>query len=111
VDKCYRPEATCKRDSSAFNRTRTGTNSNNNCFALKERFRQVDFAITETVLYLDAYPECKKALEYYHRLIDEREQLKTAINNQCGPVTHFDNISTESWSWISSPWPWKYEAN
>lgn len=82
-----------------------------NCKALKKRFQQIEFAITETVLYLDAYPECSSALEYYHLLVSEREQLLAAINNQCGPMTHNGNMSKDSWLWINGPWPWKYEAN
>lgn len=82
-----------------------------NCKALKTRFQQIEFAITETVLYLDAYPDCVDALNYYHQLVDEREQLLSAINNQCGPMTHFGVVSDTNWQWVNEPWPWKYEAN
>lgn len=94
------------------NQERRDTSANlSNCRALKTRFQQVEFAIVETVLYLDAYPDCKDALNYYHQLVDEREQLLSAINNQCGPMTHFGVVSEESWQWVNGPWPWKYEAN
>jgi len=91
--------------------SRVSAGNANNCKTLKKRFQQVEFAITETVLYLDAYPECTVALEYYHKLLDERQQLLSAINSQCGPMTHNGNTSTESWLWINGPWPWKYDAN
>lgn len=92
----------------------SGRNTNStltNCRTLKKRLTEVEFAITETVLYLDAYPECTEALNFYHRLIEEREMLVLSINEQCGPMTHFGNTSTDSWQWIYGPWPWKYEAN
>ncbi len=110
MDKNNNCRSSCNRNS-IYNNRRDTMAENTNCHALKTRFQQVEFAITETVLYLDAYPECKKALDYYHQLIDEREQLLSAINNQCGPITHFGNVSIDAWHWTSSPWPWKYEAN
>jgi spore coat protein JB len=82
-----------------------------NCVALKTRFRQIEFALNDTILYLDSYPECRKALAYYHRLLDEREQLIKAINEQCGPMTNLGNLSTESWRWIDGPWPWMIDAD
>ena len=81
------------------------------CKVLKKRFVEIEFAITEVVLYLDAYPECGEALAYYHRLVEEREMLINSINTQCGPMTHFDNVSKDTWTWVLGPWPWKYEAN
>ena len=50
-------------------------NENRSCNATLKRLRAVDFALQETVLYLNAYPKSKQALRYYHRLIKEREQL------------------------------------
>ncbi len=110
MDKYSNSRNVCNRSASnSIERDTTSVNSN--CAVLKSRLRQVDFAITEVVLYLDAYPECNKALDYYHRLVDEREQLVSAINSQCGPMTHYGNVSKDSWHWIDSAWPWKYEAN
>lgn len=80
----------------------------------KERLallRAVDFAIQETVLYLDAYPNCKEALEYYHKLIEERRQIMEYYETNCGPLTFYGNVSTTSWDWISDPWPWEADAN
>ena len=31
--------------------------------------RKLDFCIQETVLYLDAYPDCRQALEYYRETL------------------------------------------
>ena len=48
-------------------------NGNRSCYAALKKLRAIDFALQETVLYLDAYPQNKQALRYYHRLIKERE--------------------------------------
>ena len=82
-----------------------------NCAGMQRKLQMLDFAIVETTLYLDAYPDCRKALEYYHTLIAEREALAQSIHAQCGPTTAWDNKSTTSWDWISGPWPWEFDAN
>lgn len=89
----------------------TNARASANCTALKTRFKQVEFALVDVILYLDAYPDCAKALAYYHRLLDEREQLLTAINEQCGPMTNLGNLSTDAWRWIEGPWPWMIDAD
>ncbi len=76
-----------------------------------KKLKTVDFAIIETALYLDAYPKCRKALEYYRQLIKERETLAEAINSKCGPMTIRDNNDCSEWSWVAGPWPWEPEAN
>ncbi|MBQ9080015.1 MAG: spore coat protein CotJB [Clostridia bacterium] len=86
-------------------------NCNTGCNALMRRIRALDFAIQETVLYLDAYPDCAEALEHYHKLVCERNTAVAEYEQQCGPVTIFGNTSTSKWQWINGPWPWHYDAN
>ena len=81
------------------------------CKSLMKRIRELDFAINETVLYLDAYPECRQALEYYHTLINERQGVVAEYEQKCGPITMFGNAVGDKWQWISGPWPWEYDAN
>lgn len=81
------------------------------CAGMKSRLQAVDFAIVETALYLDAYPTSQKALDYYQKLVAEREMLADAIHVQCGPTTAWDNKNPTEWDWVKGPWPWKYEAN
>ena len=78
---------------------------------LSRRLQKVDFAITETVLYLDAYPNSKEALAYYHRLITERDMLNERLAALGRPTTHFDNTAKDQWLWTKGPWPWQIEAN
>ena len=80
------------------------------CEALKKRLRKVDFAIYDTVLYLDVYPGCVKAQEYYQKLIKEREELCYMINTKCGPIT-INNVMSGKWDWTKGPWPWEPDAN
>lgn len=75
-----------------------------------KKIRKVDFAIAETVLYLDAYPCCMEALSYYHKLVEMRDKL-VAEYQTYAPITAMGNTSADSWDWIKSPWPWHYDAN
>ena len=80
------------------------------CQTLMNRIRTVDFALNETVLYLDAYPESAEAMKYYQALVKERAQLMDAYERECGPVTMYGNIGN-TWDWLRGPWPWEPDAN
>ena len=77
---------------------------------LIKKLRKIDFAIVDTVLYLDAYPHCKAALEYYKKLVAEREELSNKLSELGNPMSCMANLG-DGWDWIKSPWPWEYEAN
>ena len=82
-------------------------NGANRCHTLMNRIRAVDFALNETVLYLDAYPDCREALAYYHALLSQRKALMAQYEREVGPISAFGNASQNSWDWIKSPWPWQ----
>ena len=76
-----------------------------------KKLRALDFAVQETVLYLNAYPENSQALDYYHQLLEQRKQLLSAYEKSCGPLTMYGNVSRNSWDWVKGPWPWEPDAN
>lgn len=80
------------------------------CKTAMNRLRAVDFALTETVLYLDAYPNCKEALEFYCQLKEQRKKLLAAYEGNCSPITALGNES-DTWEWVCNPWPWEADAN
>ena len=88
-----------------------GGNGRSDCNSLLKKIRAVDFSIQETVLYLDAYPHCADALNYYHQLKEIRERLVGEYCSKCGPLTSLNNENKAEWSWIKSPWPWEADAN
>ena len=73
---------------------------------LLTELRQIDFALYDTILYLDAYPDCAEALAHYHALCDKRRALMTEYEAKVGPITAFGNASRGSWNWTETPWPW-----
>ena len=77
---------------------------------LVKKLRAIDFSLADTVLYLDAYPHCKKALEYYKKLKAERDILSAKLSELGVPMNNM-SIDGDRWTWTDSPWPWDYEAN
>ena len=75
--------------------------------ALLHKLQALDFAIYDTVLYLDAYPNCRKALAHYHALLEMMEKTKLEYESKYGPLTAFGNMSKSSWDWTATPWPWE----
>ena len=86
-------------------------NQQNNSSELMRRLQKVDFAIVETCLYLDAYPNSREALDYYHRLVTERRMLADRLAALGHPLTNADNTAKDRWLWTKGPWPWQAEAN
>ena len=82
-----------------------------NCSGIMKKLREIDFCLTETTLYLDAYPDHCKALEYYHQLLAERQRLTEQYQEACGPLTIYGNHSHDSWEWVKTPWPWECDAD
>ncbi len=78
---------------------------------LMKKIYQYDFALYETILYLDTHPTNKKALNYYSKVRDEVAKLKNEYNTKYGPITASDNNDPNDWHWIDKPWPWEKEAN
>ena len=74
---------------------------------LLRRLSEIDFAIYDTVLYLDAYPDCAEALAHYHMLCDARRPLVVEYEKAVGPITAFSNANRTAWEWTATPWPWQ----
>ncbi len=87
----------------------SGRNSATNKAKLLGQIRQVDFALIETVEFLDMHPNNRKALRYYGKLKAEREALVKEYQEHFGPITMHGNESTNEWNWIDGPWPWEGE--
>lgn len=85
--------------------------SNNNCGCnsceLKKKLQMIDFAMVDTALYLNAYPECQKALEYYNQLRKERKAIEDSMGHTLSRV----NSDGTKWEWVHGPWPWELDAN
>ena len=88
-----------------------GQNGGVACRKLLEQIQAVDFALYETVLYLDVYPHSCDALETYRKLRAQSDALRAEYEATWGPLTAFSNQSDTSWDWMSKPFPWEYDAD
>ena len=83
----------------------------NNC-NLRERlmkaYQAYSFAAHDTLLYLDAYPNCKEAMESYNKYQKMAEKAKAEYEAKFGPVTVPNGIT--EWDWVKAPWPWQTEG-
>ena len=88
-----------------------GNNNMNDCKKLMKQLQTIEFALVDTVLYLDAYPCSAEALAYYHKLCHERREILEKMAHCNTPITNLDNRSDRSWDWTDAPWPWEVDAN
>lgn len=66
------------------------------------------FALIELDLYLDTHPNDMDKLNLYNRYLSEEKKLCKEYEKNYGPLTlDSENIGTNSWNWIKSPWPWE----
>lgn len=78
---------------------------------LLKKIQEEDFALYETVLYLDTHPCDMSALEFYSKRRESLEKLKTEYQQKFGPLTIYGNEDCRHWNWVNKPWPWEKEAN
>lgn len=67
--------------------------------------QQYDFALQEASLYLNAYPNNKEALQYYHHYQASSKEAKEKYEKVYGPLTNRDNNANQ-WTYVNEPWPW-----
>ena len=79
--------------------------------ALLHKIQAEDFALYEVALYLDAYPNSKKAMKYYHEHKKLAQMLKAEFEEKFGPLTLYSNHNDQKWEWTDGPWPWEKEGN
>lgn len=76
---------------------------------LLHRLQALDFTLQELVLYLDMYPDCRRALSKLHMLRQERAAIVQKLEALGVPITATGNESQERWHWIDGPWPWEID--
>lgn len=74
---------------------------------LLEQIRALGFVKAELELYLDTHPNCRTALDYYHRTLAELRRLTDEYENTTAPLRAEGVKDTEIWTWIDGPWPWQ----
>lgn len=70
---------------------------------------QYSFAINDLNLYLDVYPEDKKALRILEEIIREESIAKKEYEALYGPLD-VCGTTGDKFKWLDSPWPWDNEG-
>ena len=65
------------------------------------------FMAYEAMLYLDAYPDCKEAIDCYNKYKRLENRTVMEYESKFGPLTAPNEAS--SWEWTNGPWPWQTE--
>ena len=66
------------------------------------------FALIELNLYLDTHPNNSSIINLYNKYLMEEKKLCDQFEKSYGPLTvDSENLGTNSWNWIKSPWPWE----
>lgn len=66
------------------------------------------FSAYEALLYLDAYPNSREALNFYNKYRRLEAKARAEYESKYGPLT-MPYDSTE-WNWTKGPWPWQLEV-
>lgn len=72
---------------------------------LMRAYQAYSFAAYDALLYLDAYPDCREALEHYNKYQALAAKAKAEYEAKYGHVTA--PINANGWQWTDSPWPWQ----
>lgn len=79
------------------------------CKKLKCRIQVLEFALHETILYLNTHPCDCEALRYYYKIKCSLDKAERIYNRRCGPLTNKDVNTEYGWEWAQSKWPWEGE--
>ena len=76
---------------------------------MMQRVQETCFALHETMLYLDSYPSCPQALQYFRQAKLECDQAKNDYQHYFGPLSAEQSNNDTYWNWVATPWPWEME--
>ncbi len=76
---------------------------------LLELLGSINFALFDTVLFLDTHPTDQNALAFYNQYLKLSKQAANEYVRYFGPLTSDDVQESNEWTWVNSPWPWQKE--
>ncbi|MDI3548607.1 MAG: spore coat protein [Halanaerobiales bacterium] len=75
---------------------------------LKE-IMQLNFAVLETVLYLNTHPTDQTVLDLHNDLAERLARREMEYQKLYGPLYPTYPEADYPWQWIDEPWPWEIE--
>jgi len=81
---------------------------NMNLNELMCEIQQLQFSAVELNLYLDNFPNNKRATEDYQKVSKELDKLINEYETCYGPIRNFGSAYVENPNkWTNQPWPWE----
>lgn len=77
---------------------------------LLRKLQAADFALIDTVLYLDTHPADKDALDCYDKYQRVSDELRAEFTSRYGALENSDVNTGDYFEWVNNPWPWEMEA-
>jgi spore coat protein JB len=77
--------------------------------SLLKKIMQLQFAVIETVLYLDTHPFDENVLNLYNQYSSRLRNSIRKYSENYGPLTPTCPDTDSPWSWIDEPWPWQID--
>lgn len=76
---------------------------------LMNYINEVSFAVNDMLLYLDTHPHDLEAQAYCKKHMEMRVNALKDYAKHYGPLTldTADKSCSESWDWVTQPWPWE----
>ena len=74
---------------------------------LLKEIMAVQFALLETILYLNTHPDDRTVINLYNQYARRLMKLIHEYENNYGPLTTHHPESEKRWRWIDEPWPWQ----
>lgn len=65
------------------------------------------FMAYEAMLYLDAYPDSREALECYNKYKQLEGRARREYESRFGCLTA--PVDIDKWEWTNGPWPWQID--
>ena len=69
------------------------------------------FVSHELQLYLDTHPDDREAFKTLKQMLELTAEAKRRYTAKYGPLCPADLEHSESFDWLSDPWPWTVDAN
>jgi len=86
------------------------TGGNNNNLSKDEMLRRImelEFAVTDLMLYLDTHPDNAEALEMFTKLAATLKSLMYDYSQKYEPLVAADVKNETPFRWAKSKWPWQ----
>ncbi|EOU1702529.1 TPA: spore coat protein CotJB [Clostridium perfringens] len=78
---------------------------------LLDDIQKLQFYAVELNLYLDNFPENRKATEDYKEISSKLSELIERFECEYGPIRNFGDAYIENpVAWIEQPWPWEIKC-